>query len=59
MDITLKEDIRILNGIYDNYIKGFMNTKYDITQLKYRESWNRNYIDEEKYKLKNNTKNKI
>jgi len=59
MDITLKEDIRILNGIYDNYIKGFMNTKYDVTQLKYRESWNRNYIDEEKYKLKNNTKNKI
>lgn len=56
MDITLKEDIHILNGIYDDYIKGFMNTKFDISQLKYRESWNRNYINEEKYKLKNNTK---
>ena len=36
MDITLREDVDILNGIYDNYIKGFINTKFDITQLKFR-----------------------
>ena len=50
MDITLKEDVDILNGIYDNYIKGFMNTKFDITQLKYREKWNKQFISEKKDK---------
>jgi len=49
MDITLKEDVGIINYIYDDYIKGFMNTKFDITQLKYREKWNKNYISQEKY----------
>lgn len=57
MEITLKEDIEILNGIYDNYIKGFMNTKFDQTQLKYREKWNKFFIHENKYLIKkNNTK---
>ena len=57
MEITLREDIEILNGIYDNYIKGFMNTKFDQTQLKYREKWNKFFIDENKYLIqKNNTK---
>ena len=58
MDITLKEDVDILNGIYDNYIKGFMNTKYDVTQLKFREKWNRNFIDENKLNEQNNMKKK-
>ena len=59
MEITLREDINILNGIYDNYIKGFMNTKFDQTQLKYREKWNKYFIDENKYLIqKNNTKTK-
>ena len=58
MEITLQEDIDILNGIYDNYIKGFMNTKFDITQLKYRERWNKHFMNEDKYLIKkNNTKN--
>ena len=48
MELTLKEDINILNGIYDNYVKGFMNTKFDITQIKYREKWNRQFINEKK-----------
>lgn len=56
MEITLREDIHILNGIYDNYTKGFMNTKFDQTQLKYREKWNKAFIDENKYlNQKNNT----
>lgn len=37
MKITLDEDIRILNRVYDDYILGFMSNKYDITQIKYRE----------------------
>ena len=37
MELTLNEDVDILNNIYDNYTKGFMNTKFDITQTKYRE----------------------
>ena len=46
-------------GIYDNYIKGFMNTKFDQTQLKYREKWNKYFINENKYLIqKNNTKTK-
>tara|TARA_B100000123_G_scaffold243038_1_gene197628 strand:- start:90 stop:1175 length:1086 start_codon:yes stop_codon:yes gene_type:complete len=54
MDITLKEDIGIINGIYDNYIRGFMNTKYDVTQLKYREKWNKHFINEKKSETKKN-----
>ena len=54
MDITLNEDIGIINYIYDNYIKGFMNTKFDITQLKYREKWNKNFIDEKKLEKQQN-----
>ena len=41
MRLTLKEDIGILNNIYDNYNKGFMSTKFDITQTKYREKKNK------------------
>ena len=37
MKITLDEDIGIINNIYDDYNKGFMSTKFDITQTKYRE----------------------
>lgn len=37
MRLTLKEDIDILNNVYDEYNKGFMSTKFDITQTKYRE----------------------
>ena len=41
MKITLDEDVKILNRIYDDYILGFMSTKYDITQTKYREKMNK------------------
>ena len=41
MKLTLDEDIRILNRVYDNYIMGFMSNKYDVTQTKYREKMNR------------------
>lgn len=41
MKITLDEDVTILNRIYDDYILGFMSSKYDITQIKYRERVNR------------------
>lgn len=54
MDITLKEDIDIINGIYDSHIRGFMNTKYDVTQLKYREKWNRHFVNEKKNQTKKN-----
>lgn len=37
MKVTLNEDIGILNNIYDPHIRGFMSTKFDITQIKYRE----------------------
>lgn len=37
MKITLDEDVRILNQIYDDYILGFMSNKFDVTQTKYRE----------------------
>ena len=37
MKVTLDEDVNILNWIYDDYILGFMSTKFDITQTKYRE----------------------
>lgn len=37
MKITLDEDVRILNQIYDDYTMGFMSNKFDVTQTKYRE----------------------
>ena len=52
MDITLKEDIGIINNIYDKHIRGFMNTKYDVTQLKFREKWNKHSFFE-KSKIQN------
>ena len=52
MDITLKEDIGIINNIYDKHIRGFMNTKYDVTQLKFREKWNKHGFFE-KSKIQN------
>lgn len=41
MDLTLQEDIDIINYIYDDYLLGFMSSKYDITQIKYREKKNK------------------
>lgn len=41
MKITLDEDIKILNSIYDDYILGFMSNKFDITQVKYRQKVNK------------------
>lgn len=37
MKLTLDEDIDIINFIYDDYVKGFMSNKFDITQTKYRQ----------------------
>lgn len=37
MELTLDEDVNILNQVYDDYFLGFMNTRYDVTQMKYRE----------------------
>ena len=37
MQITLDEDIDIMNYVYDDYVRGFMSNKFDITQTKYRE----------------------
>jgi len=37
MKLTLDEDVDIINYIYDDYIRGFMSNKFDITQVKYRE----------------------
>lgn len=37
MKLTLDEDTKILYRIYDDYMLGFMSTKFDITQIKYRE----------------------
>jgi hypothetical protein len=37
MKLTLDEDVNILNQVYDDYFLGFMNTRYDVTQMKYRE----------------------
>ena len=37
MKLTLDEDTNILYGIYDDYMLGFMSTKFDVTQIKYRE----------------------
>lgn len=39
MERTLDEDVEILTDIYDVYQKGFMNTKYDITQMNYRKKF--------------------
>lgn len=36
MELTLKEDINILNQLYEDYNSGIMHTKFDVTQLKYR-----------------------
>ena len=53
MDITLKEDIGIINNIYDKHIRGFMNTKYDVTQLKFREKWNKHgFFEKSKTQIK-------
>lgn len=40
MSKTLQEDIDILKEVYNDYQKGYMNTKYDVTQVKYREKRN-------------------
>tara|TARA_B100000886_G_scaffold71038_2_gene45230 strand:- start:43517 stop:44584 length:1068 start_codon:yes stop_codon:yes gene_type:complete len=37
MKVTLDEDVKILNQIYDKYMLGFMSNKFDITQMKYRD----------------------
>ena len=37
MKVTLDEDVDIINYIYDDYVKGFMSNKFDITQTKYRQ----------------------
>jgi len=37
MKITLDEDVDIINYIYDDYVRGFMSNKFDITQTKYRQ----------------------
>jgi len=29
--------VDIINYIYDDYLKGFMSNKFDITQMKYRQ----------------------
>lgn len=42
MEVTLNEDISILNNVYDSYIDGFIHTKYDVTQIKYREKLKKN-----------------
>ena len=40
MTKTLQEDIDILKDVYTEYQKGYINTKYDITQVKFREKRN-------------------
>ena len=40
MTKTLQEDIDILKDVYTDYQKGYINTKYDITQVKFREKRN-------------------
>jgi len=47
MKKTLDEDIRILYSIYDDYLLGFMNTKYDVTQINYRKKVNQIMMDQE------------
>ena len=37
MEVTLKEDINTIKTVHKDYNKGFMSTKFDITQTKYRE----------------------
>lgn len=41
MKLTLDEDVGILNRIYDDYSLGFMSTKFDLTQTKYRGKLNK------------------
>jgi hypothetical protein len=40
MSKTLQEDIDILKNVYTDYQKGYINNKYDVTQVKYREKRN-------------------
>ena len=40
MEKTLKEDVDILKNVYIKYKKGYINTQYDITQVKFREKKN-------------------
>lgn len=37
MKVTLDEDVNILKTVHKDYNKGFMSTKFDVTQTKYRE----------------------
>ena len=37
MKVTLDEDVDILKKVHNDYNKGFMSTKFDVTQVKYRE----------------------
>lgn len=39
MERTLDEDVEILNSVYDAHMSGFMNTKFDVTQVRYRKKW--------------------
>ena len=59
MKITLDEDVKILNQIYDDYILGFMSNKFDVTQTKYREKIKKilnKYDNNNKYSNNNNDK---
>ena len=40
MTKTLQEDVTILKDVYTDYQKGYINTQYDITQVKFREKKN-------------------
>jgi phenylpropionate dioxygenase-like ring-hydroxylating dioxygenase large terminal subunit len=40
MDLTLDEDVDILNQVYDVHMKGFMNSKFDVTPLNFRKKLN-------------------
>lgn len=40
MKVTLKEDIDILSNVYESYFMGKFDTKFDITQKRYREACN-------------------
>ena len=50
MTKTLREDVDVLKTVYSKYQNGFINNKYDITQVKYREK--RNHFMKQ-FKLKN------
>lgn len=40
MSKTLQEDVTILKDVYNDYQKGYINTQYDVTQVKFREKKN-------------------